>query len=218
MSDPLKRYWEMRLEACRQALAANNFGAYRANDRVDAKRIVMEEILPGVAARTASWGDSMTLHATGILAAVKENPAYEVIETFAAGVPREELLERRRQALLTDLFFTGSNAVTEAGQLVNLDMVGNRTGGITFGPRNVIILAGRNKIVPDLAAAMARIKSYAAPINAIRHAGLKTPCRKTSYCADCKSPDRICNTWTITEKAFPKGRIRVVLVNEDLGL
>jgi MinD superfamily P-loop ATPase len=81
----------------------------------------------------------------------------------------------------------------------------------------VVVLVGRNKIVSELDDAMHRIKNYAAPINAMR-LDKKTPCVKTSYCEDCKSPDRICNVWTITEKSFPKGRIRVVLINQDLGL
>jgi hypothetical protein len=106
----------------------------------------------------------------------------------------------------------------EAGKLVNLDMVGNRIAGIIFGPQHVIITAGRNKIVSDVAGAMKRIKNYAAPLNAIRHTGFKAPCRKTSYCMDCKSPDRICNTWVITEKSYPKGRIKVIIINQDLGL
>jgi hypothetical protein len=218
MGDHVKPYWARRLAKCRNALASNNFGAYLANDGREAKRIVLEEIIPGITVKTASWGDSMTLHATGILEEIKRNPAITVLETFAAKVPREELTERRRQALLTDLFFTGSNAVTETGTLVNLDMIGNRAGAITFGPRKVVIVAGRNKIVPDLEAAMQRIKSYAAPANAIRHAGWKTPCRKTACCMDCRSPDRICNTWTMTAKSFPKERISVVLINQDLGL
>ena len=218
MRDHLEQFWALRLEKCRETLSANNFGAYLADNPKDAKRIVMEEILPGIAPQTVSWGDSMTLHATGILEEIRRRPDIDVLETFADNVPRAELIERRRQALLTDLFFTGSNAVTDTGQLVNLDMIGNRTGAITFGPRNVVIMAGRNKIVTDVAAAMGRIKSYAAPANAIRHAGWKTPCRKTACCMDCKSPDRICNTWTITEKSYPKGRIRVILINEALGL
>jgi hypothetical protein len=148
---------------------------------------------------------------------MKQNPDLHIITTFNETVPREEIIERRRQALLVDLFFTGTNAVTEAGTLVNLDMVGNRVGAITFGPRHVIIIVGRNKIVSNLDEAMKRIKNYAAPINAIRH-HIKTPCVKTSYCMECKSPDRICNTWTITEKSFPKGRIKVVLIDQDLGL
>jgi hypothetical protein len=96
-------------------------------------------------------------------------------------------------------------------------MIGNRIGGLTFGPKHVIILLGRNKIVADLDEAMYRIKNFVAPANAMR-LDKKTPCVKTSYCEDCKSPDRICNTWTITEKSFPKGRVKVVLINEALGL
>jgi len=100
---------------------------------------------------------------------------------------------------------------------VNLDMIGNRIGGLTFGPKEVVVLAGRNKIVPDLEDAMLRIKNYVAPVNAMR-LEMKTPCVKTGRCEDCKSPSRICNTWTITEKAFPKGRVHVILINRDLGL
>ena len=218
MRDPMRHFWDLRLEACRQALEANNFAAYLARDTGDARRIVVNDILPGMNVKTASWGDSLTLQATAILDVLKQDSAIEVIETFAPALPEETLIERRRQALLSDLFFTGSNAVTEAGQLVNLDMVGNRTGAITFGPRNVVIFAGRNKIVPDVAAAVQRIKSCAAPANAIRHVGWKTPCYQTGVCTDCRSPDRICNSWTITEKSFPQGRIRVVLINQDLGL
>ena len=158
----------------------------------------------------------MTLSATGICDYFKENGAYQVIDTFDRTVSREEMIEQRRRALLTDLFLTGTNAVTESGQLVNLDMIGNRVGGITFGPRHVIILLGRNKLTVDLDEAMFRIKNYAAPVNAMR-LGMKTPCVKTAICEECKSPQRICNTWSITEKSFPKGRIKIVLINEDLG-
>ena len=118
--------------------------------------------------------------------------------------------------MLVDLFVTGTNAVTESGQLVNLDMIGNRVGAVTFGPKHVIILVGRNKIVPDLESAMFRVQNYAAPVNTMR-LDKKTPCAKTSFCADCKSPDRICNYWTITEKSFPKNRVKIVLINKDMG-
>ncbi|MBW2591978.1 MAG: LUD domain-containing protein, partial [Deltaproteobacteria bacterium] len=98
-----------------------------------------------------------------------------------------------------------------------LDMVGNRIAGITFGPKNVIVLVGRNKIVGDIDDAMFRIINYSAPTNAMR-LDMDTPCAKTSVCSECSSPDRICNTWTITEKSFPKNRVKVVLINEDMGL
>ena len=95
-------------------------------------------------------------------------------------------------------------------------MIGNRVSAIVFGPRNVVILVGRNKIVADLNDAMIRVKLYAAPVNAMR-LDKKVPCVKTGECEDCKSPDRICNAWSIVEKSFPKGRIKVILINEDLG-
>jgi L-lactate utilization protein LutC len=218
MHNPIEIYWKQRLEKCKNALENNNFDAYLAADSLEANQIIMNEIIPKIEAKSASWGDSMTLHTTGVLQTLRKNPDINLIETFAPGVPREEITERRRQALWVDLFFSGSNAITETGKLVNLDMVGNRIAGIIFGPKHVIITVGRNKIVSDLAEAMKRIKNYAAPLNAIRHADFKTPCRKTAYCMDCKSPDRICNTWAITDKSYPKGRIKVLIINKDLGL
>jgi L-lactate utilization protein LutB len=140
-----------------------------------------------------------------------------VLDTFDKSQPPEKMLESRRNALLADVFITGTNAVTEDGQLVNLDMIGNRIAGLTFGPAHVIVLVGRNKVVPGLEDAMARIKDYAAPANAMR-LNKKTPCAQTATCHECSSPDRICNTWTITEKSYPKGRVKVILINQDLGL
>jgi L-lactate utilization protein LutC len=218
MHNPAEIYWKQRLEKCKKALENNNFDAYLAADSMEANQIITNEIIPKIGAKSASWGDSMTLHTTGVLDALRKSADVNLIETFAQGVPREEIIERRRKALRVDLFFSGSNAVTETGKLVNLDMVGNRIAGIIFGPKHVIITVGRNKIVSDLAEAMRRIKNYAAPLNAIRHADFKTPCRKTSYCMDCKSPDRICNTWAITDKSYPKSRIKVLIINKDLGL
>jgi len=218
MKDHTGNYWRHRLEACRQQLEFNNFEAFVAETPAAARRVFLEKILPGLRVNNAAWGDSMTLAATGILEALRQTPGVELIETFDPTVSREELMERRRRALLVDLFLTGSNAVTEAGHLVNLDMVGNRVGGITFGPRSVVIAAGRNKIAADLEAAVQRIKDYAAPANAIRHEGWKTPCRKTGRCMDCSSPQRICNSWAVTEKSYPKGRIKVILIDENLGL
>ena len=218
MQNTIEIYWKQRLKKCKNALENNNFDAYLAKDSLEANQIIIKEIIPKIDVKSASWGDSMTLHTTGVLDTLRKIPDINVIETFAQGVSREEIMERRRQALWVDIFFCGSNALTETGKLVNLDMVGNRIAGIIFGPQYVIITVGRNKIVSDLGEAMKRIKNYAAPVNAIRHTDFKTPCRKTSYCMDCKSPDRICNTWTITEKSYPKGRIKVLIINEDLGL
>jgi len=217
MERPTEVYWQIRLKEVAIALEANNFAVYQASDLDMAKKIVMEEIFPGTGAKRVSWGGSMTLMASGICDAIKNVPGLEILDTFDRTLPPEENLALRRRSLLVDLFIVGTNAVTEEGVLVNLDMLGNRVGAINFGAKNVIILLGRNKIVPDLDAAMFRIKNYAAPANAMR-LDKKTPCTKTSFCEECKSPDRICNVWSITEKSFPKGRIRVILINQDVGL
>lgn len=119
---------------------------------------------------------------------------------------------------LCDLFLTGANAVTLDGELHWLDMIGNRIAPIAFGPRHVILTVGRNKIVEDGDAAFRRIRETAAPRNAARHEDFDTPCVKTGRCMDCASPRRICNERLILHKCHPKGRITVVLIDEDLGL
>jgi len=216
MKKPIENYWKGRLVGVKDALERNNFEAFLADNATKASEIVQKEILPKTGAKSLSWGGSLTFTSTGLYHAIKDNPALEVLDVFDKARSDEQKTELRRQALLVDLFITGTNAVTETGKLVNLDMYGNRIAAITFGPKNVVILVGRNKIVPDVKEAMFRVKNYAAPINAMR-LDKKTPCIKTSYCEDCKSPDRICNTWTITEKSFPPGRVKVVLINEDMG-
>jgi hypothetical protein len=159
----------------------------------------------------------MTFIDTGLYRELKALPGLSVIDPFDKSLSSEQTLDARRRSLLVDLFITGTNAVTEDGMLVNLDMIGNRVAALTFGPTNVIVCVGRNKIVADLDAAFSRIKEYAAPANAMR-LDKKTPCVKTGTCHDCSSPDRICNHWALTEKSFPKGRIKVILINRDMGL
>ena len=217
MEKTIRAFWDVRLKKVRKALEANNFEVFIADDLEAAAKVVLEHILPGTGPQSIAWGGSGTFLATGLYERLRDMDDLEVLDTFDKDVSRAESLERRRRALLVDLFITGTNAVTEAGQLVNLDMYGNRVGAITFGPRFVTVLVGRNKIVPDLDAAMTRIREFVAPANAMR-LGKKTPCAETARCESCKSPERICNTWTITEKSFPPRRIKVVLINQDAGL
>ena len=217
MDKPIEHYWKIRLKTMKEALEENNFEVFLAEDTDEARRIALEKIIPGLDVKSVSWGGSMTFVTTNLYDALKESSGMQVLDTYDKSLSPEESLERRRQSLLADLYITGTNAVTEGGQLVNLDMIGNRVAAITFGPKFVIFLVGRNKIVPDIGAAMDRIKDYAAPTNVMR-LDKKTPCAKTAFCEECKSPDRICNTWTITEKSFPKGRVKVILINQDLGL
>lgn len=217
MENPVENYWHNRLNDIKVALEENNFQVFIADNATNAKDIVLKEILPELKPTSVSWGGSMTFLETGLYDVLKGHTELKVVDVFDKNISDEKKVELRRQALLVDIFITGTNAVTETGQLVNLDMYGNRVAAITFGPRHVVICVGRNKIVADIEDAMFRIQDYVAPANAMR-LDKKTPCVKDSRCIDCNSPDRICNTWTITEKSFPKGRVKVVLINEDLGL
>lgn len=217
MQDPIKQYWQLRLESLQKTLQKNNFEVHLVPDADAAKKLALETLIPAAKPHTIAWGGSATFVKTGLYDQLREEKAYKAIDTYDKKIPFEDLLERRRQALLVDLFMTGTNAVTEQGYLVNLDMIGNRVAALTFGPKKVIVFVGRNKLVADLEAAEARIKEYAAPTNVMR-LGMETPCAKTGECQDCKSPQRICNHWAITEKCFPPQRITVVLINEDMGL
>ncbi|MBT4091932.1 MAG: lactate utilization protein [Deltaproteobacteria bacterium] len=217
MLDPLKKYWRVRLKEVKKTLEGNNFDVFIADDRKVVHDIVLKEIIPSLKPKTVSWGGSVTFTDIMLYEVLKGSREMKVLDTFNKKLSDSEKLELRRQALLTDLFITGSNALTDTGKLVNLDMIGNRVAAITFGPRNVIIIVGRNKIVADVDEAILRIKNLAAPANVSR-LGMKNPCLKTGYCEECQSKFRICNNWTITEKSYPKGRIKIILINEDLGL
>ena len=216
MESSIDAFWRIRLDAIKEKLVENNFTALIAPSAADARRMVLEDILPSINPASISWGGSATHVQSGLYEALKGLPAVDILDTYDKQLSPEEMIERRRRALLVDLFITSTNALTEDGCLVNLDMIGNRVAALTFGPRHVVVLAGRNKIVASVEDAVTRIKNYAAPVNTMR-LEKKTPCRKTGTCHDCSSPERICNTWTITEKSFPKGRVTVILINAELG-
>ena len=200
------------------ALRKNGFRVHFCHDREEARSLFFKNILEPLAPQSVSWGDSLTLHALNILPELKTKPGLDFIRTFGDDLSSGERFENCRRALSCDLFLTGTNAITAKGQLVNLDMDGNRVAGIVFGPRKVVLFVGINKIVEGLEEAMERIRTVAAPLNAKRHEGYNTPCVFLGKCVDCNSPDRICNTWVITEKSYPRERIEIVLIDESLGL
>lgn len=205
-----------KLATCAAALRRRHFEAEVVKDAAEA----FERIKAAVEAfdpATVSFGDSVTMRATGIIDYLRGDDRYRVFDGFDPAMPRSERLEIRRQGLLADLFITGVNALTEDGALLWLDMVGNRVAPIAFGPRRVILVAGRNKIAGDRESAEERIRNIAAPQNVAHHPGFRTPCAKTGVCTDCSSPDRICNIWLRLERCYPEKRILVVLIDEDLG-
>jgi len=159
---------------------------------------------------------SMTTVGMGLWEELDTLSGVGVINPYQPGLSPEESLALRRKGMTADVMIASSNAITLDGRLVNLDGMGNRVAAITFGPKKVILVVGMNKVASDLESAMARVKHYAAPINAIR-LGIDTPCVITGLCSDCKSPQRICNMWSIIEGHMIKDRIHVKLVGENLG-
>jgi len=142
----------------------------------------------------------------------------ELLMHSAPGLATDERREIMRRQLTCDLFLTGTNAVTLSGCLVNIDATGNRVGSMLFGPKKVIVVAGRNKLVDgDVADAIKRIKEWSSPPNA-RRLNFDTPCAKTGFCCNCDSQQRICRITTIIERKPRQTDLRVLVVNEDMGL
>jgi hypothetical protein len=163
-----------------------------------------------------SWGGSLTTVSLNLQTMAAEK-GYKVIDRDKAATP-EERVELMRQALLCDTYLTGTNALTEDGQLVNIDGNGNRVAAMIFGPKQVIVVAGMNKVAQTIMEAANRAKTIAAPANTQRFPNLKTPCNETGACADCLSQDSVCSFIVRTRLCKPKGRIKVILIGKDLGL
>ena len=194
-------------EQCRKNLLRRGFEVRIAATTEEARQILREEIR-AAAPETISFGGSMTMEATGIVDELRREGRYRLFDGVDYTLPPEERIEIRRQGLLADLYISGINAITEEGALYWLDGI---------GPRKVLLVAGRNKIVATRAAAEARIRDIAAPRNVAR-LGQKTPCAATGVCADCDSEGRICNTHLRMERCFPRKRITVILIDEEMGL
>lgn len=161
-----------------------------------------------------SWGGSMSIQECGLMDAVKAR-SYTLIDRAAATTP-EEKRELYAKAVLADYYLMSTNAITTDGELVNIDGLGNRVACLCYGPSNIIIVAGMNKVVHSVQAGIDRIRTKAAPPNTVR-LNLDTPCAKKGICQDCFSPDCICSQIVVTRRNKIPGRIKVLLVNEDLG-
>jgi L-lactate utilization protein LutB len=197
------------------ALAARGIELVHAADRREALRVVLERIPPGA---TVMNGGSHTLEEIGLLDAFGRGGYQWLRPAIAATHEREERTRRRRQAVTADWLVGGVNAITMAGEIVNVDGSGNRLAGYAFGAGKVILVAGVNKVVPDLAAALDRIRNTAA-VQECRKLGKNTPCALTGRCDNeaCRGPERQCGKILIIENEKIAGRITVVLIGEPLG-
>lgn len=158
------------------------------------------------------WGGGVSIEQIGLKNALRSGN-YQLIDRDKVSSP-EEKKKLERQSLTADFFLMGTNALTEDGQLVNLDGKGNRVAALCFGPDHVI--AGMNKLVHSIEDAVSRVRHIAAPINAMRFAG-DTPCRQSGICGDCRKADCICSQLVITRNCLTPGRIKVIVVGETVG-
>ena len=200
------------LQQVAETLGKRNFEVYVVANRDEAVKTALGLIPEGA---VVGLGGSMTVQEIGLLDALREG-GWDLCDQYEEGISKEENYKRRRRGVAADVFVTGTNAIARDGALVNIDGMGNRVAALTFGPENVIVVVGRNKICDDIHKALDRVQNYVAPKNAKRF-GVDTPCAKTGECSDCSSPQRICNVYSIIRRQWAPGRFHVILVDEDLG-
>ena len=194
-----------------KGLESRNMEGFYAETREDALKTALELIPEG---SSVGWGGSVSVDAIGLKEAVWSGN-YQIYDRNACK-NEEEKRETELAVLGSDFLLSSTNAITEDGILVNIDGRGNRVAGIVYGPRNVIIVAGMNKVVKNVQSGLDRIRTKAAPPNTVR-LNRNTPCAKTGVCSDCFSPDCICSQIVVTRRSGIPGRIKIILVNEDLG-
>ena len=212
MLEPIKLLFEKKGPVVANALNKRHFEAYYVSDKEAAVKKILE-IIPKN--HSVSWGGCMTMDQLGLKDKLVSE-GYSLIDRDTAGdaQEREALMHK---ALNCGSFIMSANAITEDGQLFNIDGKGNRVAALCYGPENVIVIAGMNKVVQDMDAAYDRVRGYAAPANAQRF-DIDTPCKKIGECADCLSGSTICAQFVTTRVCKPTGRIKVVLIGEELGI
>lgn len=201
-------------------LEKNNIKTYLVESKNDVVGLIEKMVTEG---SSVAVGGSVTLTQTGVLEYLRSG-RYKFYDRYEEGLSADGIKEVFRQSFKVDAYFCSTNAITEDGELYNVDRTGNRLGAICYGPESVIIIAGVNKIVKDIDEAVKRVKTIAAPKNCIR-LNCNTYCAQKGYCADldggmgkgCDSKERICTHYLVTSKQLNPERLKLILVNEELG-
>ena len=207
MNENMRKRNEILAQTVIKGLESRNMSGYYAADKEEAVKKALEVIGKG---STVAMGGCQSAHEIGLIQALEEGD-YNYIDRSNM-TPRESLMA----AYDADVFLSSANAMTNDGSMVNIDGNSNRVSCIAQGPKKVVFIVGMNKICSDLDEAIKRARNVAAPANAQRF-DVKTPCKVTGKCADCKSPDTICCQFLITRYSRHEGRIHVILVNDTLG-
>ena len=206
-----QKYYQNVANTIIQNLSKRQMEGYYCSDRICALQKALELIPKGA---SISWGGSVTLIETGLIDSI-QNGDYRIINRDKV----TDLTEQRKmygEICCSDFFLMSTNAITLDGELINIDGRGNRLAFLCFGPQNVLILAGMNKVVSDIESGFKRVRDIASSPNAIR-LNRKTPCAITGKCGDCYSPDCMCGQFVITRRSGIPNRIKVILIGEELG-
>jgi hypothetical protein len=206
--------WEQKCQKAVGALGTNGFTALFCKTADDARQYILDAAADAV---TIGFGGSMSITDLGVQKELADQ-GKAILNHSSPGLSRDQKMEIMRQQLTCDLFLSGSNALTMRGELINIDATGNRVAAMFFGPRMVIVVVGRNKLVDGTPQeAIQRVKQWATPPNAKR-LNFNTPCAKTGFCSNCNSPDRLCRVTTIIDRKPRFTDLRVLVVNAHLGL
>ena len=209
---PKKQAYENLATSIIEKFNLRGIDGYYAESAEDALEIVQRFFAPGC---SISWGGSVTLEEIGLIDVLKDADSDFVLYDRAE-VPEEERDSFYSKVVGCDYFLMSSNAITMDGQLVNIDGNGNRVACLITGPKNVIVVAGMNKVSSNVQEAIDRVQNIASPPNTIR-LNCDTPCAKTGRCAGCISKDTICCQVVVTRRSRVDDRIKVILVGEELG-
>lgn len=202
----------LRMERTAEALRRNNMSCECVENAAEALDLVQDMLDEGC---TVAVGGSMSLFEAGVIDELRAGD-YHFLDRYDKTLSPERIKQLHHEVFSADVFITSTNAVTENGELYNVDGNGNRVAAMLYGPESVIVLVGCNKIVKDLDEARARVEAVAAPANAVR-LSTNTPCRAAGKCMHCHSEDRICADYVVMARQRTPGRVKVILVAEELG-
>lgn len=212
MEENLERLLKVKENQLIKAFENNNMSCMIVKNKEELQTY-LKSIL--VNQKKVAVGGSVTLNQLGVIDLIRQSDV-DFVDRYAPELSREEMMDKFREGLLSDIFITSTNAMTLDGCLYNVDNTGNRVFAMIFGPKEVIVIAGMNKLCVDEQEAIKRIREYSAPANAMR-LNKKTPCTKTGTCMDCHSHDRICSSYVKLGYQTQVNRIKVILVEENLG-
>ncbi len=203
---------EKQIERTIKALESNNMNGYLVKSKEDLIKKIDDLVEEN---SLVACGGSQTLFETGVIDYLRKG-RNDFLDRYKEGLKPNEMKDIYRKSFFADAYFTSTNAITENGELYNVDGNGNRVAAMLYGPDKVIVICGKNKIVKDVDAAIERNKQFSAPANAKR-LDTKTPCKSSGYCMDCKSSDRICCEYTLIKRQRYQGRIHVIFIDENFG-